>query len=110
MRFFTMANNARLSDFLRFLQFFFAFNPDKNLYVIPFDHSFEKISEIINEDERLFLVGADPDIDSIGQAIYADECYRPDVAAWRYFRKFNVFCGHDEPFFFLDVNSVVLSS
>ena len=110
MRFFTMANDARLTDFLRFLQFFFAFNPEKNLHVIPFDDGFEKISKIINEDERLIFVPADPGIDSIGQAVYADEYYRPDVPAWRYFRKFNVFCGHDEPFFFLDVNSVVLSS
>lgn len=110
MRFFTMVNDARLTDFLRFLKFFFAFNPDRNLYIIPFDENFEKISTIINGDERMILVHADPSIDAIGQAVYGNESYRPDVPAWRYFRKFNVFCDHDEPFFFLDVNSVVLSS
>lgn len=110
MRFFTMANDSRLEDFLRFSKFFFAFNPSCALSVIPFDDNIEKISKAVNAETRITLVEPSSIIDDIGRAVYADEEYRPQVPSWRYFRKFNVFCGHDAPFFFLDVNSVVLSS
>ena len=109
MRFYTMASESRSVDFRRFCRFFFAFNPERRLYVIPFEEDCPLITEMIAQDARISLVATDPRIDDVGMRVYSDETYRENVPSWRYFRKFNAFCGHRDPFLFLDANSLVLS-
>jgi hypothetical protein len=109
MRFYTMASDVRSEDFGRFCRFFFAFNPESHLHVIPFEENCPLITEMIARDARITLVATDPRIDDVGIRVYLDEEYRENVPSWRYFRKFNAFSGHRDPFVFLDANSLVLS-
>lgn len=110
IRFFTMASDARYNDFSRFCRFFFAFNPESDLYVIPFDEAMSRISRLSSNCNRIKIIDVNPEIDDIGRKIYGSECYRSTVPSWRYFRKFNAFCGHNHSFVFLDANSIVLST
>jgi len=77
--------------------------------VIPFNNDIEKVKAICSAF-NVVLVKPKRVWDELGQALFKDEEYRPNVPAWRYFRKLNALSLARGKFIFLDANSLVLSS
>ncbi len=109
MRLYTMANDRMADAFARFLEYRSVFLPDVPLHIIPFNDELERIAAIVGDHPAVTLVTPDPRIDETGQAVFEDEDYRPGIPAWRYFRKLNMFLGHDEPALFMDANAMLLA-
>lgn len=108
LRLYTMANDRMAEYFERFLLYRDTFLPDVTLRVIPFDDKIQKIQSLIANRSDVVICDPDSSVDNIGKKIFLEEEYRPEIAAWRYFRKLNAFVGHADPFVFLDVNSILL--
>ncbi len=77
--------------------------------VIPFNNDIEKVRAICSAF-NVVLVKPKRVWDELGQSLFKDEEYRPNVPAWRYFRKLNTLSLAKGKFIFLDANSLVLSS
>ena len=108
-RFYTMANDRMAVFFERFLEYFSVFGQGSRLHVIPFDDNIERIVDIASKRSDIDVILPHPEIDAIGKRIFQHEEYRPDIPAWRYFRKLNAFADHSSPFLFADVNSLLLT-
>lgn len=109
MRLYTMANDRMADAFSRFLEYRSVFLPDVPLHVIPFNDELERVSALAGEHPAVTLLAPDPRIDETGKVVFQDEDYRPGIPAWRYFRKLNMFVGHDEPALFMDANAMLLA-
>ena len=108
MRLYTMASDRMTEYFARFLRHREAFLADVPLHVIPFDDDQQAIRDLAARYSGVSLVQPDERIDAIGTKLFEAEDYRPGVPAWRYLRKLNALIGHDEPFLFLDANTMLL--
>ena len=104
---YTAADDSRILQFKRFIEFFQAFNPGKILNVIPFSDSFH----LINEECKKYnykVITPSPAIDKCGKLIFRDIEYRTGIVkSWQYMRKLNSFIDSESPFVFLDVNNLV---
>ena len=103
---YTAADDSRILQFRRFVDFFQAFNPGVSLNVIPFGDTFTLINEECKKNNYR-VVEPCPIIDKCGQSIFQDIEYRKSIVkSWRYMRKLNSFIDSKHPFAFLDVNNL----
>jgi hypothetical protein len=105
---YTVSGDARLLPFACFLESNRA-NDNLPVRLIPFDEDIALTRELAS------LYGAqwvepDPKWDRLGKALFGAEEYRPGIAAWKYFRKLNVFDGSPRLAAFADSNVVFLNS
>ena len=108
MKIVTVANDRMIDFFRRFLRSWQIYSPSTPITVIPFDDYIEDVARLAAE-HNIELATPDPDIDGFAQDLFEQEEYRPGIEAWRYMRKLNAFRLGDEPFCFIDANSVILS-
>lgn len=108
MRLYTMANDARIADVERFVEYARVFVPGAPLYVIPFDDEMANVRAALDRHPDARVVQPNPKLDVAAQRLFLSRPYRPGVPAWRYVRKLNAFLGHNEKFVFLDANTVPL--
>lgn len=105
---YTMCNDTRLSSLAILLESNSQYDNMK-IKIIPFDENIEKTKElctIYNAE----IIKTEEKWDQLGQSLYKEEEYRPNIKSWNYFRKLNVFNEENENFIFLDSNVVILNS
>jgi hypothetical protein len=106
---YTMVSNRTVEQFRRLSALMTNFMPNKTLCVIPLDHEMSSVEEAAQGLDWIKFIKPDPRLDEIGRLVCGKEQYRPDVPAWRCFRKLNALLRPAKNILFLDVNSIVVA-
>lgn len=109
-RIFTMASDSshRIVNLLALLESN-RLNDNAPVLVIPFDDAINLTSAVCDAYNAKLILPLEQ-WDNVGRKIFGNECYRKNVPAWRFYRKFNAFDGVADKTFFLDGNIILMSS
>lgn len=105
---YTMCDDSRISSLAILLETNSKYD-NMEVKIIPFNDNIEQTKKLCNFYNAK-VIDCNKKWDDLGKSLYKDKDYRPNIKAWRYFRKLNVFNEKNENFIFLDSNIVIFNS